>query len=211
MEAAREVFLTTGEMETFDFQGKTDPYILYRSLEMDGFSTDEIDRAIPEFKELYFDILERNLTRLGAVLLPGVMSVLNHLDRDPSILCGLLTGNFRGGAMRKLNYFGLFNRFSVGVYGDDTWDRNQMPAIASNRMRDELGVEVFPNDITIIGDTIYDIECGKKFGAKTIAVATGWTDADELRHHNPDFFFHDLGDTNAVIDAIKTSIDSIRV
>lgn len=211
MEAASQVFSTTGEMETFNFQGKTDPFILYRSLEMEGFSPEEIDLAIPRFKELYFKILEYNLKNLGAELLPGLMDVLNALDMEPSIICGLLTGNFRGGAMRKLDYFGLFNRFSVGVYGDDTWDRNQMPLIASNRIRDDLGEEVLSSDITIIGDTIYDIECGREFGAKTIAVATGWTDADELKSHNPDFFFHDLSDTNAVMNAIKASIDTIHV
>ena len=211
MEAAQLVFSTTGEMGTFNFQGKTDPFILYRSLEMDGFTPEVIDERIPRFKELYFNILESNLEKLGAELLPGIMDLLNALDEDDTIICGLLTGNFRGGAMRKLDYFGLFNRFTVGVYGDDTWNRNQMPSIAINRIYQETGIELQAENITIIGDTVFDIECGRKSGTKTIAVATGWTDADELEAHDPDFFFDDLCDTKAVMNAIYTKKDTIKV
>ena len=209
LEAAGMVFSTTGKLDTFNFQGKTDPFILYRSLEMDGFTPEMIDERIPRFKEVYFNILEKNLSKLGAELLPGVMDLLNALDNDDSLICGLLTGNFRGGAMRKLDYFGLFNRFTVGVYGDDTWDRNRMPLIAIDRIFNETGLNIQPENITIIGDTVFDIECGRNSGTKTIAVATGWTDGDELKAHNPDFFFNDLSDTRAVMNAIYTKKDAI--
>ena len=39
--------------------------------------------------------------------------------------------------------------------------------------------------IYVIGDTIYDIQCGKAIGAKTISVATGHYDKDVLTEQKP--------------------------
>jgi phosphoglycolate phosphatase-like HAD superfamily hydrolase len=54
----------------------------------------------------------------------------------------------------------------------------------------------------VIGDTPRDIECGKAFGAITVAVATGKYTREELASHGPDFLFDDFSDPDAVLKAI---------
>ena len=54
----------------------------------------------------------------------------------------------------------------------------------------------------IIGDTIYDVECAKSVGAVSIAVGTGWGDTEDLKNSNPDYYFDDLSDTDAIMNII---------
>ena len=56
-----------------------------------------------------------------------------------------------------------------------------------------------PRAIDVIGDTAHDIACGKAFGARTIAVATGSWTREQLAAHEPDFLFEDLSDVDEVI------------
>lgn len=53
------------------------------------------------------------------------------------------------------------------------------------------------NQIFIIGDTPYDIEC-KKFG-KVIAVSTGSYNYKILKKYNPDFIFKNFSDLNKIL------------
>jgi phosphoglycolate phosphatase-like HAD superfamily hydrolase len=45
-----------------------------------------------------------------------------------------------------------------------------------------------------VGDSIHDIESGKPYGAKTIAVITGFYSREEILKHSPDHIFRDLAD-----------------
>jgi phosphoglycolate phosphatase-like HAD superfamily hydrolase len=47
-----------------------------------------------------------------------------------------------------------------------------------------------------------DIEAGKEFSARTIAVATGLSSIEDLKSHHPDFVFPNLLDTQAILNAI---------
>ena len=44
----------------------------------------------------------------------------------------------------------------------------------------------------MVGDTPFDIRCGKFIGAKVLAVATGGAKLDELKKHKPDWAVADL-------------------
>jgi len=57
----------------------------------------------------------------------------------------------------------------------------------------------------IIGDTPWDIECGKVIGANTIAVATGSFSVEQLRTHTPTAVFADFNDTEAFLRAIDVA------
>ena len=54
----------------------------------------------------------------------------------------------------------------------------------------------------MIGDTPRDIACGKAFGARTIAVATGTWSREELAKYHPDFLIDDLSNVDAIIDTL---------
>ena len=57
-----------------------------------------------------------------------------------------------------------------------------------------------PKDVVIVGDTREDIVCAKKFGAKAISVATGFTTLEELRSNvpAPDVVLENLEDSEVV-------------
>ena len=58
------------------------------------------------------------------------------------------------------------------------------------------------SEIDVIGDTPRDIACGKAFGARTIAVATGTWSREELAKYQPDFLIDDLSNVDAIIDTL---------
>ena len=202
MEATVETYGTSGLMDRIPFQGKTDMIILYESLKPEGISENKIKSSIDILKKNYFSILQRLIQQYNVDIMPGVPDILESLSPMEDVTLGLLTGNFSDGARIKLSSVNLFQYFKIGVFGDDTDRRNDMPEIARRRINRYHNIQIDFEDIFIIGDTQFDIECAQKSGAKSIAVGTGWTEEEDLISHNPDFYFKDLSDTGSVIDTI---------
>ena len=97
----------------------------------------------------------------------------------------LLTGNSRRGAELKLTHYGLASYFDFdysGFAGDD-FNRIDVARRAGALARSKWGAEL--EKIFIIGDTEHDIQCGKKIGAYTIAVATGSRSLEKLQGYEP--------------------------
>ena len=115
---------------------------------------------------------------------------LQALPHPPTL--GLLTGNIQLGAEIKLRHFGLWELFEFGGFADDHEDRNHIAAAALERGRRVLGKNLRPEEIVVVGDTPFDIRCGKFIGAKVLAVATGGAKLDELKRHQPDWAVEDL-------------------
>ena len=134
MEAARETYGTFGTMDRIDFQGSTDPIIIRESLSGNGLDEAALARGLPRMKELYFERLARNIASTGVEVLPGVEELLEKLSGCSGIILGLLTGNYEEGARIKLSTRSLFERFSFGVFGDDAAVRNDLPAVAKDRL-----------------------------------------------------------------------------
>ena len=202
MQAAIDVFGTFGSMEKVDFQGKTDPIILHESLTMRGFDEKTIAENTEKLKEKYFSYLNKNMYEYEVTLLPGIQEILYAVYNASNVLPGLLTGNFREGARIKLHRFGLNSFFRFGAFGEDAPERNGLPLVARERIKEELGAEIDYNDMVIIGDTVHDIACARHVGAVSVAVGTGWTDREILLSRNPDYYFDDMSDTGKILDAI---------
>jgi phosphoglycolate phosphatase-like HAD superfamily hydrolase len=204
--ACADVFGTIGRMADINFQGKTDPLILYESLVPVGFSRETIDSRLGALRERYTGYLSSLINDHEVVLLPGIIPLLTELTSIENLMVGLLTGNFEKGAAIKLSRFDLGGYFSFGVFGDDTADRNQMPPIARKKIRLLYGHNIEFSDMVVIGDTVYDVECGKRSGTRTIAVGTGWASREELLLRDPDYYFEDLGVTRDVLAAITDAL-----
>jgi phosphoglycolate phosphatase-like HAD superfamily hydrolase len=206
MEAAMlETFGTKGS-PVYRYDGKTDRQIVRDLMRGEGFGDDEIDARMSQVMEAYVAGLEREIgaphTRVE--VLTGVMQLLDALVSRSHCVVGLLTGNLEPGAQRKLNAAGIgFERFTVGAFGSDHEVRAELPAIAQQRARARLGLQVDGRAVVIVGDTPSDILCGRPIGARAIAVATGHYTVDALAEHDPDAVFSDLGDTAAVLAAIE--------
>ncbi|HYR09902.1 MAG TPA: HAD family hydrolase [Longimicrobium sp.] len=203
-EAMLEVYGETGSIGGYNMGGRTDPQIVRELLTPVGYSVEQVEAGLDALWEAYLRNLRVEIAKAHIRALPGVPELLDRLEGsgDPTVL-GLLTGNVEEGARLKVDAAGLgFDRFRVGAYGSDHWQRPELPAVAARRAKEKTGIGFEGKEIVIIGDTPFDISCGAHLGVRTIATATGTHSADDLAGHNPDYLFDDLSDTDAVWRAI---------
>jgi phosphoglycolate phosphatase-like HAD superfamily hydrolase len=138
----------------------------------------------------------------GKLVLPGVRELLDALAARDDVSMGLLTGNIAPAARIKLAYFGLWDYFAWGAFGDVHCDRNALFDLALEAARRHDGTKVERDRVFVIGDTPHDVACARGGGAVAIAVATGFSSADELRAAGADVVFDDLSDTASVMQRL---------
>ncbi len=182
-------------------QGKTDILIaidVFRSL---GFSEKEIEQMLPLYSKEAVRLFLQVMKRDGPKLLPGVKELLQRLAKMNCRL-GLATGNIREIAFGKLRKAGLAEFFQLGGFGERVVQRHELVELALREAKEKFGETYAGKQIVIVGDTRHDIDSGKPFGCKTIAVATGGIPAEEIKKSNPDCLFKDLTNTAKVVEAI---------
>ena len=123
-----------------------------------------------------------------------------RLDEDPRFALSILTGNLEPMASVKLAAVGLHGHFRLrGAYGSDHEDRNELPAIAAERIAAQTGRAFTAEQFVIVGDTPRDVAAARAFGMRCVAVATGHFSLDELAAHRPDALLPDLCDLDAFL------------
>ena len=199
---------TAGPIDTYRFDGKTDPQIVRELMTLAEHPEAEAEERIAAVCRRYVGLLTAELEKppRNMRLLPGVRELLAALEPHESegrALVGLLTGNLAGGAALKLTAVGLDPaRFAVGAYGSDSARRPELPAIAAQRANARTGRTFTGADIVIVGDTPDDVACARPIGARTVAVATGHYDVPKLRATGAAYVFENLTDTQAVTGAL---------
>ena len=193
-------FGTTDNLHDIEIAGKTDRAIIHDILRK--YQVDAKEENIASFAQEYVDRLPLSLSRSRGRILPGIQQLLERLKSQPCIVLALLTGNLQEGARLKLQHYGLWDFFEFGAFADDHHDRNELGAFARERAQKKHGHDFDAADVDVIGDTNHDIACGKAFGARTIAVATGSWSRERLQTCAPDFLFDDLADTDEVINKL---------
>lgn len=169
------------------FAGRTDPGICEQAFVQAGVP------ATPENTEAlfaaYLPLLEAGLAAKSDLMVihPGVREAVAATDKLGTN--ALLTGNWRGGADRKLAAAGLAGFFEWGAFGDDSAVRNDLVPILVARAR-QHGCEA--SRVVVIGDTEADVACARAAGAVAVAVATGWRTREELERTDPDLLLDDL-------------------
>ncbi len=202
--AMLEVYGETGPIDSYEFHGRTDPQIARELLRMAGRDDQAIDRGLPALWDAYLRELRVELDRpdADASVLAGVAPLLDALHDAGEHLVALLTGNIEAGARLKLGAAGLWGRFDFGAYGSDHERRDRLPAVAVRRARERSGIEFRGRDVVIIGDTPFDVSCGRSLGVWAVAVATGRHSTRELAAAGADVVLDDLRDTGAALTAI---------
>ncbi|MEM9700896.1 MAG: haloacid dehalogenase-like hydrolase [Planctomycetota bacterium] len=197
--AAERVFGAALDRYDIPFSGRTDAAISRAYHEAHSAAWTAERRSA--FRDAYLHALPHALQTGGGRRLPGVTALLDEVSGRPDVTLGLLTGNFAAGARAKLSHFNFseYFDFSIGGYGDDSTDRNDVAAAAVAKLPD--GVET----TWVIGDTPADVTCGKSVGAKTLAVATGSHSLEELADCDADLLLPDLSDTQAVLRGLGLS------
>jgi phosphoglycolate phosphatase-like HAD superfamily hydrolase len=201
--ALRQVYGAVGDIDGYDFRGKTDPRIVFDLMRGAGVPDDVIEARMATCFDAYVAHLERHIGDGAHVtVLPGIAEVVRGLAAREDALVGLLTGNIEAGARAKLRPTGLFSLFRVGAYGSDSMDRRRLPAVACERARRLAGREFPFERVTIIGDTPLDVDCARACGAVAVAVATGFHAHDELAACAPDLLFADFSDVARALAAL---------
>ena len=191
-----------------EMSGKTDPAILREAWDGAGIEPDK--RDLQAFHDCYVQHLKDTLgeSERQRHLKPGLPGLLDAVASRKEVVLGLLTGNFVTGAQLKLESFGVLHYFRVGAYGSDNEDRKALVPVAQLRARQFCVTYIAPERTFVIGDTPRDIECAKAHGVNAVAVATGNYSLDDLRAHQPDLSFADLGDQEAVLEALGLGPDT---
>jgi len=203
-DAVIEVCGGDAALKGVNFAGNTDTGIAREVLLAAGMEPSQ--ENIMALLDAYLGKLADRIHLHQGKLLPGIIPLLERLKERPDCRLALLTGNLARGAEVKLSHYGVWNYFAFGAYADDHHVRNELGPVAMARALEDHGEEFTPDQIYVIGDTPRDIECGKAFGAVTVAVSTGKYSREELASHHPDILFDDLSDVDAVLALIAPEI-----
>jgi phosphoglycolate phosphatase len=182
--------------EKLKFAGRTDVSLVREFFTYHNLP--ETPENFDRFFERYVFWLDHILKHSHTEACPGIwefLAALRGLPKPPVI--GLLTGNIRLGAEIKLRHFDLWKEFETGAFADDNENRDLIAVAARERGRRLLGKNLRDDEILVIGDTPFDIRCGRAINAKVLAVATGGATLDELKKHEPDWAVKDLREIRA--------------
>ena len=200
------VFGTAGCLHEMIVSGMTDLQIVEEALRGEGITREQINARKDELQSCYIAEMKRATGNGAHVIeaMPGAREVLQRVHEHPRYLSTLLTGNIKPAAYLKLEITGLSEFFQLpGAFGDESFDRRDLPAIAAQRINEHLGANLSPDQFIVIGDTPNDIACARHFGARVVAVATGRIhSAGDLRAHDPDALLPNLLDSELVMKAL---------
>ena len=199
-EGIKEISGKTTNLSNMKTAGLTDFHIANLILEENGIRPE--NEIVKKLLQLYEEYLPDSLPRKNGFVLKNVNEILTELTKIDNIKSFLLTGNTPSGAKSKLTHFGLQKYFTGGGFADGEKDRSDIAHKALNYAKGEIE-GVCLEKIFVIGDTPSDIECGKKLGAKTIAVATGGYSVDQLSEHKPWCVYKELPEFENFIQKIS--------
>ena len=188
------------------FAGRSD-----RAIAMDFFRIHGIASSSANWQRFcrgYVASLDETLPTHEGSVLPGVQNLIDALKSRGDVAIGLLTGNIHEAARRKLSFYGLWEQFPFGGFGDEHEDRNDIAAAALHAARAYVGNNGQPkqsssipaqHSLLVIGDTLNDVRCGQSIGARCVAVATGHSTSDVLRTAGPDVVVETLEDVEPIL------------
>jgi phosphoglycolate phosphatase len=201
-----EVFGTAGWLPEMRVSGMTDLQIVGEALKHEGFTHEHIRERVHELRESYMKAM-RKFTGDGDQVfevLPGVREALQAVNSHPRYQSALVTGNIEPAAWLKVEITGLAEFFTLpGAFGDESHDRRDLPALAANRIRKHLQMDLAPEQFIVIGDTPNDIECAKHFGARSLAVDTGrFYTTNDLIACQPDALLPGLSNVELMMETL---------
>lgn len=201
--AFEQLFGKRNGLDKVSFAGRTDRAIFRDALLHQGIEWEAEKEE--RFKQSYFEHLKIEIAKPNRRkhVEPGILELLDILKDRSDVMLALLTGNWRQGAQIKLEHFGLFHFFRFGAFADDSEFRDKLPECAATRYTEKTGRDIHADNVFIIGDTPLDVACARPFGARSIAVATGFHSYEELKTVGPDYLFPDLSNTGQFLEILN--------
>jgi phosphoglycolate phosphatase len=179
------------------YEGLTDQLIMAELLRRQGWAEEDIVARRDDLnREL--DAAYSRLHRKGDHhVLPGVIELLDALTQEGTAL-GLITGNTKPTAQRKLEAVELWSYFPFGGFGDDVHERrSDLVRVAMKR------AQAVPQETAVLGDTPRDISAAAEAGVgHNVGVATGPHPSYVLKKAGADHVFEDLSETQLVMEKL---------
>jgi phosphoglycolate phosphatase len=188
-------------LDGIEFGGALDPWIFRQAAQRLG--PPDRSHLHTEFRDLYLVELAQELERSAErpEILPGVAAALAAVSADSRMTMGLVTGNYARAVPLKLRAVGIDPaQFVVGAFGDDAPPRPDLVRLAMEQWRARPDPD--PRRVVVIGDTPRDIDCAKKNGCRSIAVATGWHTVEQLEAGGADVVLRDLTALPRALDGL---------
>ncbi|MFZ5967881.1 MAG: HAD family hydrolase [Bacillota bacterium] len=146
-----------------------------------------------DFFEVYCKMLEyERQSGDFTELLPGIKTILSRQHPGIQFTHALGTGNIEPGARIKLEPHDINCFFPIGGFGDEAMERWEIIQKAIEKTELMYGHSFDKKDTYVIGDTPFDIGCGKKLQVKSIAIGTGPYSVETLKSYAPDYVFENL-------------------
>jgi phosphoglycolate phosphatase len=198
----KEFFHVDARLTEVDFAGKSLTENFDELARLKDIPEDMFRKRTTRLLESYETAFAKSLPRDAAkYILPGVGQLLGELSKTGHIVM-LYTGDSPGVVSQVFRVTGLGRYFRFCFYGTEVENRCDMVTLAINKAEKSTQREFRGKNIVVIGDSIRDVECGRLFGALTIAVATGFHSKEELLKAGADYLFDNLKDFSEVLKAI---------
>ncbi len=208
-DAGQALFSDDFTIEGITFGGALDPVIIADMLRLNNI--EPAAEHIQSMRSGYHERLELlSRSRSVAQPLPGahelVFATASHHSK-PAL--GLLTGNYEETGTIKIKAAGFDpGLFTINAWGDSSPHaspvRGHLPPVAIRNYREVKSIDIDPQSVLIIGDTVHDVSCAKDNGCRALAVATGHASFEELEASGADWTLEDLTDTEGIIEWIMT-------
>lgn len=204
IKAIKKVFNIDVVIDWFKHDGSTDRKIMVDVLQEKGIKKEEVESKINQLIKARVDFFSTHVeSSYKKRLIPEAVDLIKKL-KEKGIFIGLLTGNFKTMAFRKLKISGIDYLFDFGLFGEMAEDRNELAGLVFKKAKQHFGINFLPEDIFIIGDTIHDIKCGKAIGGVTIGVATGFSSSKkDLKKASADLVVDSLDDKRVLEFILK--------
>ncbi len=128
-------------------------------------------------------------------IVPGVIEMIDSLSKHYQL--SVVSSREERTTLRFLEHFNLLPYFEVVVTAQ-TCDRTKPFPEPVLYAADRMGLQA--DECVMVGDTILDIQAGKKAGAQTIGVLNGFGSERELRRVGADLIVSSTADILSVLD-----------
>lgn len=201
--AFKEVHGIDASIHMVDYHGKTDQQIIRDVLKICGIPQDAIDAKMNQCMQVMCDYYVTVGPSLTTELFDGVTETLDALNGGDYLL-GLVTGNLEPIAHTKLGRADIDNYFKLGGFGNEALDRSQLILHAIEKAKRQFDFHQDSN-VFVVGDTPRDIDAAIKAGVKSIGVATGAYNSDQLAQAGAISVINSIADIVAILTEDRLS------
>ncbi len=139
------VFGTAGSLGEMMVSGMTDLQIVEEALRCEGITREQISAKKDELKRSYIEQMKLAVGNGAHIIeaMPGAREALQAVQDHPRYQSAMLTGNIEPAAYLKVEITGLAEFFTLpGAFGDESFDRRDLPALAVQRINEQLGANL---------------------------------------------------------------------